>query len=165
MSNIKFNFLDKIRSNKKIQIILIVVILAILLLTLLGSYGFFSKEEVVTDEVSSYVNNLEKQLSSVLSKVEGAGNVNVIITVESGMETVIAMKTTTKEENGVITTEEVPILVNGKTVVLKEMYPKIIGVLLVVQGANNFAVNYKLQQATISLLNIELDQIEILTMN
>ena len=54
---------------------------------------------------------------------------------------------------------------NGKTVVIKEAYPKIIGVLIVAKGAENFSVMARIQQAVISLLNIDLDQIEILTMN
>ena len=50
------------------------------------------------------------------------------------------------------------------TVTLKEEYPKITGVLIVAEGAENLIVNYKIQQATMSLLNIEADKIEILTM-
>jgi len=103
-------------------------------------------------------------LSKTLSSVSGAGKVSVVITVESGMQTVLASKTvTTSDENGT-KIEESPIIVNGKTVVIKELYPKITGVLIVAQGANNISVLSKLQQATVSLLDIELNQIEILTM-
>ena len=114
--------------------------------------------------MNAYVEELENKLSQTLSKVSGAGNVSVVITVESGMQTVLANKTVTTTNSNGTTTEESPIIVNGKTVVLKELYPKIIGVLIVAQGANNIAVLNKLQQATVSLLNIELNQIEILTM-
>ena len=48
--------------------------------------------------------------------------------------------------------------------VLKELYPEIIGVLIVAEGANNIMVLNKLQQATVSLLDIEPKQIEILSM-
>jgi stage III sporulation protein AG len=54
--------------------------------------------------------------------------------------------------------------VNGKTVVVKEMYPKIIGVLIVAEGAGNIGVMTRIQKATTSLLDIEINQIEILTM-
>ena len=114
--------------------------------------------------VDEYVANLEDRLSSTLSKVEGAGNVSVVITVESGMETVLAVEsTTTKTADGTETVEK-PILVNGKVVVLKELYPEITGVLIVSKGANNIAVLRRLQDATVSLLDINVNQIEILSM-
>ena len=45
----------------------------------------------------------------------------------------------------------------------KEMFPKIIGVLIVASGADNIVTRSNLQNATLSLLDIELNQIEILT--
>ena len=55
-------------------------------------------------------------------------------------------------------------MLNGKTVVLKELYPKINGVVIVAEGANNITVMRKIQQATTSLLGVDLGRIEILTM-
>ncbi len=154
----------KIKNNKKIQYFILICLVAIALMVFV--FGF-SKEQteksVSTDFVTNYVDNLENKLSNVLSKVNGAGKVSVIITVESGMETVLAMKTTTKENlNGKIESETTPIVINGKTVVVKELYPKIVGVLIVADGAKNISVMTRLQQATVSLLNININQIEIL---
>ena len=153
-----------IKKNRKIQYFLLFIFIVILVFTL-----FFSKNtnekavKVQTDEVTLYVENLEKRLSSTLSKISGAGDVSVMITVESGKETVLATKIiTTQNSNGTIV-EETPVLVNGKTVVLKEMFPKIIGVLIVASGADNIVTRSNLQNATLSLLDIELNQIEILT--
>ena len=162
------NLIQKIKYNKKIQIIIIFVLTVIIVLTAL--FGFKSESVKTsttqgTDEINEYILNLEKKLSSTLSKVNGAGEVSVIITVESGKETVLAMKTTTtKDTSSGTEIEESPIIINGKPVVIKELYPKITGVLIVAKGANNIGVMTKLQQATVSLLDIELNQIEILTM-
>ena len=121
----------------------------------------FSKE---SEYVQTYVNDLENRLSKTLSKVKDAGKVSIVITVESGMETVLAMNTVTKETSAGIQTETTPLIINGKTVVVKELYPKITGVLIVAEGAKSITVMNKLQQATISLLDINIDQIEILSM-
>ena len=164
-SNIITSFLEKIRTNKKIQYAVIGAMLIIVLLIFL--FGFKVEEEQIVytqDEITTYVTNLENKLSKTLSEVAGAGNVKVIITVESGKETVFAMKTTTKEGINGVESETSPIIINGKPVVVKELYPKIIGVLIVAKGANNISVMNRLQQATISLLDINLNQIEILTM-
>ena len=107
---------------------------------------------------------MENKLSDILSKIDGAGDFSVMITVESGMETVLAMKTNITESDGKIIKEETPIIVNGKTVVLKENYPSIIGVLIIAEGANDIMVLRKIQQAAISVLDVDLKQIEILSM-
>ena len=163
MSNTKFNLLEKIKSNKKIQYLLVGVLSLLLIIALL--FGNFNSGQTnfITQE-KDYVTKLEDKLSSVLSKVDGAGKVSVVITVESGMETVLAEKTIITETMNGKVIETTPILVNGKTVILKEKFPKIIGVLIVANGANNISILTKIQQATVSLLDINVNQIEILTM-
>ena len=162
----KFNIFEKIKSNKKLQFLLIIVlIIAIVLIFISGVFttGTNTTKAQATI-IDSYVDSLETRLSNTLSKVEGAGNVSVVITVESGMQTEIAMKSTIIENEKGVEKTETPILVNGKPVVLRELYPKVVGVLIVAQGANKISVLTKIQEATISLLDIKLSQIEILTM-
>jgi stage III sporulation protein AG len=166
-SNKKFKFIEKIKENKKLQTtIVIILIILVVFVFLTGIFNTEQKQTKNTEKavVDLYVESLENRLSNTLSQVEGAGKVSVVITVESGMETVLAKKIVTKETASGKEIEETPLLVNGKTVVLKELYPKVIGVLIVAQGANNISVLTKIKQATKSLLDIELNQIEILTM-
>ena len=159
-------FFDKIKNNKILRITLIAILAIIIVFIAFGVNKKQTGQESAysASAVDEYVSNLENKLTKTLSKVEGAGDVSVIITVESGMETVLATKTTVTETSNGKETIETPIIVNGKTVVLKEMYPKIVGVLIVAKGASNISVLNKLQQATISLLDININQIEILTM-
>ncbi|MBR5192793.1 MAG: hypothetical protein IKW33_05255 [Clostridia bacterium] len=158
-------FFENIKNDRKklvkIGIILIVVLFALLIVF----SSFNNNENTQVNTSNNYVSDLENRLSKTLSKVEGAGNVYVVITVESGMETVLASETVKTEENGKITTTSKPILVGGKTVVIKENFPKIIGVVIVCQGANNISVYTKIEQATASLLNIDTKKIEILKAN
>ncbi len=156
--------LSKIKTNKTTQYLIVIIIVVIAVFALIFTYLPEKAEKVSQDEISSYVSSLENRLSNVLSKVNGAGNVSVVITVESGMETVLAMKSTEKQTVNGVEKETTPILVNGKPVVVKEKYPEIIGVLIVAEGAGNISVMSRLQQATVSLLNIKLNQIEILSM-
>ena len=154
---------DKLKNEKKAKLFSVIIVLVV--------FGFFiafytlkGKDE---KDVSSgdYVSTLETRLENVLAKISGAGKVSVMITVESGMETVLAKKVNVTESNGKIVTEETPIIVNGKTVTLKENYPKIVGVLIIAEGAGNISVLRKIQDATLSVLDVELKQVEILSMN
>ena len=168
ISDIFHNIVQKIKRDKKAQYILIGFIVVVILIAMFVSSN--KPEETTTptvsqtDQVSLYVYDLENRLSNTLSKVKGVGSVSVVITVESGKETVLAMTTTTKDTLNGKEVEQTPVVINGKTVVVKENNPKITGVLIVAKGADSIAVMTKIQQATMSLLNIDLCQIEILTM-
>lgn len=160
------NVLERIRKNKKIQYILIALILAIMVMFFVFDFGKKAQTSTIEKDIASeYVLELENKLSTCLSKVKDAGEVSVVISVESGMETVLAMDTITKETSSGIETQTTPIVINGKTVIVKEMYPKITGVLIVAEGAKNLSVMNRLQQATMSLLDIDINQIQILSMN
>lgn len=158
------NFFEKIKNNKFFQYgLIIVIILAVVLVILITHENKSNVVENKTD-VEVYVSNLEDKLSSLLSEVEGAGKVKVVISVDGGNETVLASKVTVTETANGKERVETPILVNGKTVVLKELYPKIVGVLIVSEGAKNLMVLSKIQQATVSLLDVNVSQVEILAM-
>ena len=159
----KTSLIDKIKSNKKLQYLIIILIAVVIVIIFLSNFDY-KKSDESSNELTNYIYNLEKKLINTLSKVDGAGEVDVVLTIESGMETVLAMETITKTYSGGTETIETPIIVNGKTVIVKELYPKVVGVLIVAEGANKISVISKLQQATVSLLDINLNQIEILTM-
>lgn len=166
MSNSKINqIFTKIKTDGKMRFILILICCILLVIILVASLiPKKSVNSVSSDAVSEYVSGVEQKLEKLLGKVDGAGKVSVAISVESGMETVLAMTTTTKETSNGRETVSTPLLVNGKTVVLKELYPKISGVLIVAEGAEKLPVFNKIQQATLSLLDVKVSQIEILAM-
>lgn len=166
MSNFRIKgIIDKIKTDAKTRFIVICV--CVILLIIIVGVNLYPKNKdlsVSGDVVSEYVKTVEQKLESQLNRIEGAGKVSVAVSVESGMETVLAMTTTTKETSAGREIVSAPLLVNGKTVVLKEVYPKISGVLIVAEGAYKLAVYNKIQQATLSLLDVKASQIEILAM-
>ena len=163
--NRKESFIEKFKNSKKLQIIaIILVILIVFFFFISGLFPQKNQQSNLVVEQDYFVKSLENRLSNTLSEVQGAGKVSVVITVESGMETILATKTETIENSSGKQIIETPILVNGKTVVIKEKYPQITGVLIVAEGASSISVLKKIQQATVSLLDINVNQIEILTM-
>ncbi len=157
--------LEQIKKHKWIQYVFLGALS--LLIVSIFTIGSFTEEKSVNNELTNdYVSDLENKLSNSLSKVTGAGKVSVVITVSGGNETILAMETVTKTNvDNSVTITETPILVNGKTVVLSEKYPKITGVLIVAQGADNIVVSNKLKQVAVSLLDIEAQNVEILSMS
>ena len=113
-----------------------------------------------TPSSQEYANVLGGRLASILSQIEGAGEVDVLVTVESDGEKVIATETTVEEDGTVVT---VPVFSGGEVVVLEEKNPAITGVLIVAEGANNLDVRFSLLEAAASVLNINQSIIKVYT--
>ena len=136
------------------------------------SSNIFKKTSTTTTTID-YSQQIESKLEKVLSNIEGAGDVSVMVTVESSPQLVIATskeeKTTsnnsTNSNSNNITVVETPVIVtkNGVSspLVLQEIQPKITGVIVVAQGANDAKVRLELLKAVQSVLNIEISCIEI----
>ena len=132
-----------------------------------------------SETVSAYAET-EKRLATVLSKIEGAGKVECMITYDGTSELITAktstQNTVTREDNSggsalkTVTSDEsstpVMVTVNGEQVpvVLKEINPQIVGVIIVAEGANDVGVRLRLQKAAATVLNIDAN-IQIFTMN
>ncbi len=151
--------IKNILSKIKIEYVIVIAFAVIALIIILG--GTTKNNELNNlSSIDNYVAALENKLENSLSKVTDAGKVNVIISVDSGMETVLATEKIT--ENGITT--ETPFTVGGKTIVLTENYPKISGVVIVAEGASNLSVKVALINATSVFLNIDSEKIQVLDM-
>ncbi len=167
--------------NNKIAIGLVVLaVLLVLMLNINNTSGISKTTSASTtfnalEYVSSkkYVENLEVKLVQVLSQIKGAGNVSVMITLESGPELKIATsvdeRKNTTTSNSTTTTSvtvvENPIIItqNGQSspLVLMEIMPVIKGVVVVAEGANNTRTKLELLEAVQALLKISNQNIQI----
>ncbi len=172
----KISFWDKLKTIKHFEIIVVVAFCAILLLIYSSTFSSTKSEEntltaLTTEEYAKY---LENKLSNVLSQINGAGNVSVVVTLVSGVEYVYATntieETTSQTVGGTTTTQtttkEELILISqsGKDspIIIRENLPKVGGVLVVSSGASNISVMLELQKAVMALLDVDAEDIEIL---
>lgn len=157
--NNKRSFKDLLKKVKPEY--LMIAAAAIIVLILFGSS--FVKTQTEKDyDVNDYVDMLETKLSDRLSELDGAGKVNVIISVKSGMRSEIA---TEKQVGGIgDRTTETPVLISGKPLVLGEIYPEICGVIIMAKGAENVKVRLSLIMATQTFLDVSSDKIQVLPM-
>jgi len=123
---------------------------------------------------------LEKRLEGILGQISGVGNVSVSVVFAEGptREYAVNVSTTAKEieekdqSGGVRTTTERTengemVMVEGRQqpVLVKESMPKIQGVLVVAQGAENPYVKEKLFKAVQTLLQVPAHRITIYSKN
>jgi stage III sporulation protein AG len=122
---------------------------------------------------------ISKKLETILSKIQGAGNVSVMITYAGSKETVPAYDTKTNKSDtqekdstggtrnqGSNNNESQVVFEEStggtkKPVVLKEISPEIKGVLIVSEGASNGVVYESLIKATQVVLDIPLHKIQV----
>jgi stage III sporulation protein AG len=169
----------KIKSIKNIELIVAAIFIGIILLVFFSGSLFNSANsgDTVTISLADYGNALEKKMENTLSKINGAGKVSVMITFESGIEYITAM-TVNSQTNTVsndysggssktqsIVQSNSPVIVGGKAVIVKEIEPKVKGVIIVSQGAGSVYVKIELTKAASTLLNIEPKYIEIFQMS
>ncbi len=156
---------EKVKIAKKIKIeYVLVVFLAILALVIFFSstkldFGFSNNNSTTSNEVT-----LEEKLEKILSNVKGVGKTVVSINLDGTSEEVILKNTETKNENGSIVTVESAVLVNGKPYVLKELSPKILGVVVVCEGADNINSKIAITEVLTTILGVSSDNIRILKM-
>ncbi len=168
-----------IKLDKKKKIILIFFLLIVAMIV------YFLPEKSNIEQAEGISNNTEsitdeKRLEEVLSNVHGVGRVSVMITYENSSEVVCAdnierqtntvtekTQSGTKESETVIESRS-PVTIGTQdenALVVVEKEPKIKGVIVVAQGAENVSVKMELQKAVETVLQISPSQVEIFAMN
>ena len=143
-------------SGKLAETVFILLLIAVAALILFTSLGGKEGEE----PEGSYARQTEKRLAAVLSQIEGAGEVEVFLTVRSEGELVVATETT-EHADGSVTTS--PVLSGGEPIVLEECLPAVTGVLIVAEGADDLSVRFNLLEAAASVLDINQSLIKVYT--
>jgi stage III sporulation protein AG len=172
-------------SNKKFINNLFIILLASIIV-LIGVSIFTDKKDTAVTPVKSFAeeNNikqdygeyLENRLSAILEKLNGVGEVDVMITFEDSIESIPASNTTktvetTKEvdaEGGTreVNREDTNIQMVSSTnnealVVLKEINPNVKGVIVVAEGADDALVLEKLYEAVKTVLGISGNKVQV----
>lgn len=165
-------FLTKIKADKRLTIIVITGIAGVILLT--ASELIPEKKDDVPQEneysdCTDYEERIEKRLENILSSINGAGKVKVMITLESGDENVYAMehKQSSSDKNNQSENEYVLIDKNGDDdgLLLKIVEPEIRGAAIVCEGADSAQVRQEIINSVTSVLGITTNRISISKMN
>ena len=159
-------WISSLKSKKHLELVIAVIAVVIMLVLYFSTRaGSASKTETVADlYLSDYCAKTERQLVEALEAMKGVGKVKAVVSWESGVEKVIAYATS-NSGNSVTTT---PIVIQSQgissPIVLKELYPKALGVIIICQGGNNIAVKLDVMNAVSALLNISQNKVNVYAM-
>lgn len=124
-------------------------------------------------EASDYRVRTEAELERILSQIDGAGRVRVMLTLRTGPETVYQTDITSQtqsegEKTSVSSKTETVILSRGSSynepAVVRERYPQFQGALIVSEGGGSAEIRLQLVSAVSALLGIGTDQITVVKM-
>lgn len=173
LNKIPQKILDFFKKNK---FVLLIVAIGVALLLIPSSGTKTEAPEVQAEETLSdeeYAENMEKKLEELLSMVDGAGQVRVMLTLQTGSRTEYhsdVQKTAEQSGENNQTSEE------RKTVILSEgsaydkaaisavEYPQFQGALVLCQGAGRSAVKLNLVNAVSALTGLSSSQITVIKM-
>ena len=152
----------KIIKNKRVLVIALSVFLGVLLV-LFGSINKNGEKSAATDEkyptkeLESYTEKLEKKISTHLSKINGVGDVSVLVTIESTNEKVYATEGANKDY--VIISGD-----NGENgILLAEINAKIRGIAVVCDYGGNEQLRQEIILALSTLFNIGTNRVSVLS--
>ena len=186
------NEVSKLFKNKymgNILAVLLVIGFILIAITILAPGLLNGKNEVLTEEnntkvnttVSTYEDKQKIELTNILRKIDGVGEVDVMINFESGEEKVAAYdstnQTTKTEETDTNGGKRVSDQQNDTTkvvmssesggnspVILKTYKPKVIGVVITAEGAESSKVRYDIEKAVSSLYGISVEKVKVYPM-
>ncbi len=177
MDNFKNKFkslYQKIKKVKHIEIYLAVGLALILAIIYFSSLPKNSSNDATQNDNLSinysssqeYVDYLENKLENVLARVEGAGEVNVIVTLNKGFEYIFV----TEEEirttsNGTTITTNNVVMVDGEPVLQEEIYPQIGGIVVVTEGGDDVDVKLNMLSILQTITELNTSKINIIKGN
>lgn len=140
-------------------------------------------EPVIEETQTDYISIQEAKLKSILSKVEGAGEVEVMITLRASKELIIEKDTpstvTSSEEEDSTggkrssserTTNETTVYNqdgSGSTspYVIKEIEPEIEGIIVLAKGGDDPVIAKNISDAILALFRVEAHKIKVMKLN
>ncbi len=166
--------------GKKPPKILIWSIIAAIAFLAFGSFSGGEKMEKSEESVKEkevlngeYITKLEKRLVTVLEKIEGAGEVSVFLSFESGGEKILAIDEKIENEEASAERETEEKHQKEQTVVLRkdtggenpyvieERLPRPNGVLVIAKGARSESVRQELYEAVKALFGLPAHRIKV----
>ena len=159
---------QRLRSGlKRYRIIAVILAAGILLMLIPAGKETTTKNDATTQTAESFsLQETEEQLAQTLSKIDGAGEVTVMLTTQNGGSRVLAEDQDYSQKNDGVEKQISTVLVskgsgNQEPVTLQENYPSYQGALLVCTGGDNPAVKLKLVEAVSALTGLGADKISV----
>lgn len=154
---------------KKYRYAVLVLVIGLILITMPTGKEKDNAGEVIKQTVPTKQITTEEQLSALLSKIQGAGTVEVMLTVAEGEEIVYQEKADTSNNTDLYSSKKDTVTVtdsqkNQAGLVRQVIPPKYLGAIVICQGADNPTVKLAIVDAVSKITGLGADCISVLKM-
>lgn len=166
--------IEKLKVDKKSLIVIIIGIIGIFLLVISEllpkenhNKSKSAENETISVSYSDYEKDIEQRLQNIISKIDGAGNVSVMVTLDCTVESVYAQEE--KDTNGSNQSHENQYVIvkndDGESgILLKTTEPQIRGVAVVCSGGASAIVRQNITDTVTAVLGISSARVNISAM-
>ena len=146
----------KKQNRARLALVLGCIAMALILLSELFPTKAPAAPQAVSPDDGTYKTQLEQQLTELIEQVQGAGKTTVMLTLESGEETVYALDTL----SGQTQTQQTHVLLDDGTALEQTVYlPTICGVAVVCEGGGDVRVAARITELVGALLDVPSNRI------
>lgn len=149
---------------KKEYLLALVICIVVVLFFFLSNLGESKLFKTSDQSTVDYGASLENRLKNILSDVDGVGKVNVFVSIDGSDSEVVLKEKEEKIENGVKTYSETVVLVGGKPYVISTQNPKVVGICVVCEGADNLSVKMQITEIISTTLKLDATCVRIIKM-
>ena len=163
-----FQLAEKLKKDKKALAIIVIGITGMLIIMLSGQ-GDDLRNSTVSEVPTDFSEEaISEKVTQLIESIDGAGDTRVMITYECGNEIVYAADSdeSSDDNSDDISREYIIIEENNNEagLIIKTVYPKVMGVAIICQGGDNPAVKQQICSVISALFNLSTNKISIATM-
>lgn len=154
---------------KKYRLVLLIVLAGLLLMLLPG--GSDQETEEVRQERETFsLEETERRMEAILSRIEGTGKLQLMLTLKSGSQLYLAEDTDESADGEEVQVQRETVTLHRGSgyedvVVTRQIYPMYQGALVVCQGADKAAVRLAVTEAVAALTGLSSDKITVVKWN
>lgn len=146
------------QNRTKLAVVLGTAAMILLLLSELLPTNAVKAPVLAPADETAYREQLEKQLQELIEQIDGAGTTTVMITLESGEETVYATDT----QSGQTQSKETHVLLEDGTALAQTIYlPQVCGAAVVCDGGGDIRVAAQITELVRALLDLSANRIVV----
>lgn len=151
---------------RKYRFVALILLLGLALMLI--PFGGKEDTEKIDQSAAPTQPDLSAELSAILSQIKGAGEVSVMLSLDTGIDTIYQSdesitngdNSTSRNDTVIITDED-----RAQTGLVQHIiYPKYRGAIIVCQGADDAAVRLSIAEAVSRITGLGMDKISVLKM-
>lgn len=121
-----------------------------------------AQEPTASAQIEAYEAQMERRLTELIERMDGAGQAQVMVTFEATGETVYALDERISQDGS---TQSEHVLAGGQPVTREMLLPTVQGVAVLCQGGDDVVVQARVTEAVSVLLGITTNRISVAKMN